>query len=249
MAGILFIVSAPSGSGKSTLVTKLRQQVGGLEFSISWTTRAPRGGEVQDREYHFATRQEFEEHIDEGGFLEWATVYDNYYGTSRKALRDAEARGSDLLLDIDVQGALQVMEKFTDSASVFIVPPSPAVLEHRLRARSEAEKMTVEEILQRRLRQAKTEMREVWKYKYAVLNDDLDLAVMDLCGIVMAERYKRGHELQLNVPAVVVSGEPDVALAGARAVEIAKPCETAVLKSSEDAKGLRDILSSFGVAE
>jgi guanylate kinase len=202
LAGILFIVSAPSGSGKSTLVSHLRQQVGGLEFSISWTTRQPRGDEQQDREYHFATRPEFEQHIAAGGFLEWATVYDNYYGTSIKALRDAESRGNDLLLDIDVQGALQVIEKLPESVSIFIVPPSPQVLEARLRQRSEAEKMGVEEIIQRRLRQAHKEMGEIWKYRYALVNDVLDEAVEKLRSIVLAERRRHGHPDGLLQPIV-----------------------------------------------
>src|ERR1700724_2089061 len=111
MAGILFIISAPSGSGKSTLVAQVRSLVAGLDFSISYTTRAPRGSEEDGREYHFTQRENFERMIADGEFLEWAEVFGNYYGTARTALDHASAAGKDLLLDIDVQGALQVMQK------------------------------------------------------------------------------------------------------------------------------------------
>src|ERR1700709_32728 len=144
MAGILFIISAPSGSGKSTLVTQLRSLVEGLEFSISYTTRSPRGSETDGREYHFIDRAKFEEMIAAGEFLEWAEVFGNYYGTALSALGHARAAGKDLLLDIDVQGAVQVMKKLPEAVSIFILPPSPQVLERRLRNRSEAEHVTAE---------------------------------------------------------------------------------------------------------
>ena len=136
MAGILFIISAPSGSGKSTLVSQLRTLVEGLDFSISYTTRAPRGSEEDGREYHFTTRAEFERMIAAGDFLEWAQVFGNYYGTAVSALDHAEKAGKDLLLDIDVQGAVQVMKKLPEAVSIFIMPPSPQILEMRLRHRS-----------------------------------------------------------------------------------------------------------------
>ena len=143
MAGILFIISAPSGSGKSTLVRQLRTLVEGLDFSVSYTTRAPRGSEEDGREYHFTTREKFEAMIAAGEFLEWAEVFGNYYGTARGALSMRRRMGKDLLLDIDVQGAMQVMQKLPEAVSIFILPPSPEVLERRLRNRSEAENMTV----------------------------------------------------------------------------------------------------------
>src|ERR1700677_4714497 len=123
MAGILFIISAPSGSGKSTLVTQLRTLVEGLDFSVSYTTRAPRGSEENGREYHFVSRAEFEGMIERGEFLEWAEVFGNCYGTGLAALEHARAAGKDLLLDIDVQGAMQVMEKLPAAVSIFILPP------------------------------------------------------------------------------------------------------------------------------
>ena len=155
MAGILFIISAPSGSGKSTLVSQLRTLVEGLDFSISYTTRAPRGSEEDGREYHFTSREEFERMVAAGDFLEWAEVFGNYYGTAVSALDHAKDAGKDLLLDIDVQGALQVMKKLPEAVSIFILPPSPEVLEMRLRNRSEAEHMTSETVIERRLSQAR----------------------------------------------------------------------------------------------
>jgi len=188
MAGILFIISAPSGSGKSTLVSQLRSLVEGLEFSISYTTRQPRGSEEDGREYHFTTREEFERMIAAGEFLEWAEVFGNYYGTALSALDHATAAGKDLLLDIDVQGAVQVMCKLPAAVSIFILPPSPEILERRLRNRSEAEHMTAEDVIARRLREARKELERIREYKYALVNDVLELAVQELRAIVLTER-------------------------------------------------------------
>ena len=191
MAGILFIISAPSGSGKSTLVTQLRTLVEGLDFSVSYTTRAPRGSETDGREYHFIGRVEFERMIAASEFLEWAEVFGNYYGTALAALDHARAEGKDLLLDIDVQGAVQVMRRLPAAVSIFILPPSPQVLEMRLRNRSEAENMTVEAVIERRLAQAQQELRMIWDYRYALVNDVLDQAVSEMRAIVLTERGMR----------------------------------------------------------
>ena len=191
MAGILFIISAPSGSGKSTLVSQLRTLVEELDFSISYTTRAPRGSEEDGREYHFTSREEFERMVAAGDFLEWAEVFGNYYGTAVSALQHAKDAGKDLLLDIDVQGALQVMKRLPKAISIFILPPSPDVLEMRLRNRSEAEHMTSETVIERRLSQAQNELKQVWDYKYALVNDVLDQAVMEMRAIVLFERGVR----------------------------------------------------------
>ncbi|MDE1177591.1 MAG: guanylate kinase [Edaphobacter sp.] len=188
MAGILFIISAPSGSGKSTLVTQLRTLVEGLDFSISYTTRAPRGSEEHAREYYFTTRAEFERMIAAGEFLEWAEVFGNYYGTAVSALLHAKDLGKDLLLDIDVQGALQVMKKMPEAVSIFILPPSPQILEMRLRNRSAAENMTSEAIIEKRLNAAKHELKQVFDYRYALVNDVLDKAVAEMRAIVLYER-------------------------------------------------------------
>jgi guanylate kinase len=135
LAGILFIISAPSGSGKSTLVNQLRSLVTNLEFSVSYTTRAPRGSEQQDREYHYISPARFQEMIDQGEFLEWAKVFGNYYGTARRSLTDAQAAGKDLLLDIDVQGAAQVQDN-PAAVSIFVLPPNPDELKMRLRPKA-----------------------------------------------------------------------------------------------------------------
>jgi guanylate kinase len=191
MAGILFIISAPSGSGKSTLVSQLRTLVEGLDFSISYTTRAPRGSEEDGREYHFTTRAKFERMIAAGDFLEWAQVFGNYYGTAVSALEHAKVAEKDLLLDIDVQGAVQVMKKLPEAVSIFILPPSPQVLEMRLRNRSEAEHVTSEMVIQKRLAEARHELKQMLDYKYALVNDVLDQAVMELRAIVLSERGVR----------------------------------------------------------
>ena len=188
MAGILFIISAPSGSGKSTLVSQLRTLVAGLEFSVSYTTRPPRGSEVDGEAYHFTTREEFERMIAAGDFLEWAEVFGNYYGTAVSALEHAKAAGKDLLLDIDVQGAVQVMKKLPEAVSIFILPPSPQVLDMRLRNRSKAEQMTSETVIESRLAEAKNELKKIWDYKYALVNDVLDQAAAEMRAIVLSER-------------------------------------------------------------
>jgi len=139
MSGIVFIISAPSGSGKTTLTAELRRVVPSLEFSISYTTRLPRGSEQNGREYFFITREEFEKMIAEDQFVEYAEVFGNYYGTARSVLREAFARGDDVILDIDVQGAAEVKKKMPEAASIFILPPSRQELESRLRRRTEAE--------------------------------------------------------------------------------------------------------------
>jgi len=191
MAGILFIISAPSGSGKSTLVAQVRSLVEGLEFSVSYTTRAPRGSETDGREYYFTERETFRQMVENGEFLEWAEVFGNYYGTAVSALEHARTAGKDLLLDIDVQGAKQVIERLPEAVSIFILPPSPEVLEMRLRNRSEAEHMTSVEVIERRLYQAREEVKRVWDYKYALVNDVLDQATAEMKAIVLYERGVR----------------------------------------------------------
>jgi guanylate kinase len=189
MAGILFIISAPSGSGKSTLVNGVRALVEGLEFSVSYTTRLPRGSETDGKEYHFISKLQFEAMIAADEFLEYATVFgDNYYGTARSALEEARKHGHDLLLDIDVQGALQVMRKMPSAVTMFILPPSPQILEMRLRNRSQAEGMTSEDVIERRLKQAREELQMIGEYRYALVNDQLEIAINELKAIVLHER-------------------------------------------------------------
>ncbi len=190
MADKLFILSAPSGSGKSTLVNQLRSLVSDLEFSISWTTRPLRGSEQDGREYHFTTRDTFDTMVRDDAFLEHATVFGNSYGTARSAVTHAHAQGRDLILDIDIQGAAQVMRRAPQAVSIFILPPSPAVLEKRLRNRSAAEKVTSEEVIERRLNAARLEVERLWDYRYALVNDVLEDAVDQLKAIV---EYERGN--------------------------------------------------------
>jgi guanylate kinase len=208
MAGILFIISAPSGSGKSTLVAQLRTLVEGLEFSVSYTTRAPRGSEIDGREYHFTNRERFEQMTSQGEFLEWAEVFGNYYGTALSALDHARETGKDLLLDIDVQGAMQIMKRLPNAVSIFILPPSPEVLEMRLRQRSEAEHVTEEVILKRRLQQARTEVERVWDYKYALVNDVLDQAVAEMRAVVLHERGVRDGVTAMAESCLTVARSP-----------------------------------------
>jgi guanylate kinase len=191
MAGILFIISAPSGSGKSTLVAQVRSLVERLDFSISYTTRAPRGSETDGREYYFTERETFRRMVEDDEFLEWAEVFGNYYGTALSALEHARTAGKDLLLDIDVQGAMQVMKRLPEAVPIFILPPSPEVLEMRLRNRSEAEHMDDAVVIERRLQQAREEVKRVWEYKYALVNDVLDQATAEMRAIVLYERGVR----------------------------------------------------------
>lgn len=191
MAGILFLISAPSGSGKSTLVHELRQLVSNLEFSVSYTTRPPRGSEEQGRDYCFITREKFEQMIVEDAFLEHAEVFGNLYGTARHFLADAEAKGKDLLLDIDVQGAAQLRLKVPESVSIFVLPPNRKTLEQRLRHRSEAEHVADEAIILRRLEKAREEIGNYPDYRYILVNGKLDQAVEELSAIVWSERLRR----------------------------------------------------------
>jgi guanylate kinase len=190
MSGLIYIISAPSGSGKSTLVTELRKSVRDLDFSISYTTRKPRGSEQDGREYYFVSREDFERMIAAGEFLEHAEVFTHYYGTARRFLEEAKKNGRDLLLDIDVQGARQMKQKFPDAVSIFVLPPSRAELEQRLRRRSEAEKMKSEEVIQRRLTTAGREIENYPSYDYILINDRLEQSIDTLKAIVLSERVR-----------------------------------------------------------
>lgn len=183
----VFIISAPSGSGKSTLVGRLMAEVANLTFSVSYTTRKPRGAETDGHEYHFIDRADFERRLEADEFLEWADVFGNYYGTHCDALRIAREHGKDLVLDIDVQGAAQLKERIPDAVSIFILPPSREVLEQRLRSRSQ----DVEAVIRRRLAEAAKEIRDYELYDYVLVNNDLDVAAETLKSIVRAERVRR----------------------------------------------------------
>lgn len=191
MSGILYIISAPSGSGKSTLVNEMRKFVPNLEFSVSFTTRLPRGSEQNGREYYFITRPEFEEMMERGEFLEYAKVFDNYYGTAKSVLEQAFRRGNDVLLDIDVQGERQVKQKMPDAVSIFVLPPSRGELESRLRKRSISENVRSEDTILQRLDRARKEIERYPNYDYILVNDRLEQSVDQLHAIILGERHKR----------------------------------------------------------
>jgi guanylate kinase len=184
---VVYIISAPSGSGKSTLVNEIEKLVPGLDFSISYTTRAPRGSERNGKEYFFISRPEFDEMMKRDEFLEHAEVFDNCYGTAQKFLREAEQHSHDLLLDIDVQGAEQIKKKIPEAVSVFILPPDRKTLEQRLRKRGQDS----EKVIQRRLDTARREIENYVKYDYILVNDRLEDSVELLQAIVLAERLRR----------------------------------------------------------
>jgi guanylate kinase len=181
---IVYIVSAPSGSGKSTLVAELLKTVRGLDFSISYTTRPPRRTEQNRKEYFFVPRETFETMVADDEFLEHADVFGNYYGTARRFLREAEAHGNDLLLDIDVQGAEQIQQKIPGAVSIFILPPDWQTLESRLRNRGSDS----EQVIRRRLDTARREIENYTKYDYILINNLLEQSAEQLKDIVVAER-------------------------------------------------------------
>jgi len=185
----VFIISAPSGSGKSTLVHRLLATVPGLAFSISYTTRPPRPAETNGVDYNFISREEFEARLGRSEFLEYARVFDNYYGTHRETLDQAVQQGHDLVLDIDVQGARQLKVAIPEAISVFVLPPSREVLEQRLRARSQDS----EEVIQRRLRGAADEVRNYTQYDYVLINREIEEASARLSSIVKAERLRKAR--------------------------------------------------------
>jgi len=200
----IFIISAPSGSGKSTLVNEILFRVPGLEFSVSYTTRQPRGSEKSGREYYFSSREEFERMIAQDEFLEHADVFGNYYGTAKRFLREAQAKGEDLLLDIDVQGAGQIKQKLPEAVSIFILPPNRTELESRLRNRS----LDSEQVIQRRLATAAREIENYAKYDYILVNDRLEESIELLRSILLAVRLQRsGAPISADEKAVIARAE------------------------------------------
>ena len=178
--GRLFILSAPSGAGKSTLCRHLRDRFPELRYSISHTTRRPRKGEKDGLDYHFTSRPVFEEAIRQNRWAEWADVYGNYYGTSAVFIDRCLESGLDVLLDIDVQGARQILARYPQSVTIFILPPSLEVLEKRLKARG----TDSPEVIAQRLRSARAEMAQKDMYRHVIVNDDLETAVGELIGIL-----------------------------------------------------------------
>ena len=190
--GLLFVITAPSGAGKSSLIAKLLEDERGLALSVSYTTRAPRPGEQDGREYHFVDLPSFEAMLERGEFLESAEVHGHRYGTSQKVIEQVRASGRDLLLEIDWQGAAQVRRLYPESIGIFILPPSLAELERRLRTRAQDS----DEVIRRRLRNAAEEMSHAAEFKYAIINNNFDDARLDLRAIVRAERVATSRQLE-----------------------------------------------------
>jgi len=190
--GLLFVITAPSGAGKSSLIAKLLEDEHGLALSVSYTTRAPRPGEQDGREYHFVDLPAFEAMLERGEFLESAEVHGHRYGTSQKVIEEVRASGRDLLLEIDWQGAAQVRRLYPESIGIFILPPSMAELERRLRKRAQDS----DEVIRRRLKNAVEEMSHAAEFKYAIINNNFGDARLDLRAIVRAERLATGRQLE-----------------------------------------------------
>jgi len=184
--GLLFIVSAPSGAGKTTLCREVSRLVPGLRFSISYTTRAPRPDEINRRDYTFVTTDQFKDMIEKGEFAEWAEVHGHLYGTSIKDLNDLR-KESDVILDIDTQGARQIKKRYGEGTYIFILPPSIEALEERLRKRGANSEPEIKE----RLARAREEIAEYKEYEYIIINDSLSEALSGLKSIIISERCRR----------------------------------------------------------
>ena len=191
--GILLVVSAPSGGGKTTLVKSAMAAEPSLQLSVSCTTRKPRDGEVDGVDYRFVSQQSFREFLDEGEFVEWAEVFDHAYATPRTPLDAAIGEGRDILLDVDIQGARSLRKAYPkDAVGIFVMPPSAAVLETRLRARGTDDEAQIARRLAR-VREEVSAAREVGVYDYLIVNDDRDEAADDLLSIIRAERCRQGR--------------------------------------------------------
>ena len=189
MSGLLFVITAPSGAGKSSLIDALLAEDPQLKLSISYTTREPRPGEVNGREYHFVDEKRFLEMLEKGEFLESAEVHGNRYGTSEAVIRDALRRGEDLMLEIDWQGAQQVRRLYPQSIGVFILPPEVAELERRMRARAQDS----DAVIRRRLASAEEEISHAPEFDYVIINKDFDVAKEDLQAIIRVERLRKAR--------------------------------------------------------
>ena len=191
MKGLLYVITAPSGAGKSSLIKALLAQDPGLTLSVSYTTRAPRPGEQDGREYHFVDLPRFQAMLERGEFLESAEVHGHRYGTSQKVIERTRAAGRDLVLEIDWQGAEQVRRLHPDCIGIFILPPSLAELERRLRKRAQDSDAAI----RRRLENAVEEMSHAVEFKYAIINNHFDDALRDIAAVVRAERLATGRQL------------------------------------------------------
>jgi guanylate kinase len=191
MPGQIYVVSGPSGVGKSSIIQAVRQRVDGLGYSVSHTSRKPRGREVDGVDYHFVDRETFQRMIDQGAFVEWAGVYDDYYGTSLTSLQSQVSKGLDVIMDVDIQGAKNIKKASKESVLIFILPPSLEALKKRLRHR----KTDDERVITRRIEKASKEIQSCLSYDYLVFNDRLEEAVEETKSIIIAERCKRARRI------------------------------------------------------
>lgn len=187
----IFVISGPSGVGKSTIIRKLRDHVDGLVYSISHTSRAPRGKEQEGVHYHFVDRAAFRAMIEEGAFLEWAQVYDDYYGTAYSSVQQQLDSGCDVIMDLDTQGAKNIRKARPESVLIFILPPSQEVLEERLRKRATDEEAAIHS----RLQKAKRELMECVHYDYLIFNDTLDDAIREAEAVITASRCRKSARI------------------------------------------------------
>ena len=192
--GQLFVISAPSGTGKNTIIEMVRKDLKGLAYSISHTTRAPRKGEIDGVHYYFIGKTRFEKMIQAQEFVEWAAVYDQLYGTSISSLRNAQVSGKDVLLDLDLQGARHIKERFPDSTSIFIVPPSLQTLRERLEKRSSYDGTDID----LRMTEAVQEIRECRNFDFLIVNDDIRQAVKEVEAVIVAVKV----QTKLRLPSV-----------------------------------------------
>ncbi|MBC8176779.1 MAG: guanylate kinase [Desulfobacteraceae bacterium] len=191
MSGQLFIISAPSGAGKSTILTAVGKRVSGLGYSISHTTRKPRGDERNGVDYHFVDDRTFTKMINEGAFVEWAKVYDNFYGTSSSNLQDQTSSGLDVLMDVDIQGGQNIKDRFPDSVLIFLLPPSLEELERRLRERGTDN----EPVIRARMESAADDIKNCVWYDYIIVNDKLEKAIDEAQSIIVSKRCATARQL------------------------------------------------------
>lgn len=197
MSAQLFVVSAPSGTGKSTIISSLGEDIDGLVYSISHTSRRPRSTETDGVDYHFVDETTFRKMIESGAFVEWAKVYHDYYGTSLASIDEQISLGDDILLDLDIQGAENIKRHFKNCVRVYILPPSLEVLEKRLRARGTDD----EDVIRMRMEKASHEIRNCLLYDYIIINDDLEKAIEKTRAIIISSRCRtalRAGELKMR---------------------------------------------------
>ncbi len=187
--GRLFVFSAPSGAGKNTIIDSLKVQLDSIGYSISHTSRAPRGDEKDGVHYHFVDKETFSRMIGDGAFVEWAEVYENFYGTSYSSLEGQTSQGLEVLLDLDHQGAKDIKNRYPDSVLIYVLPPSLEILENRLRGRGADD----ESVMEKRLNQAMEDMRNCVWYDYTLINDDLEKAKQEALAIILSEGCRTAH--------------------------------------------------------